>query len=335
MNLQATAAFCIPYYGQFPTYMGLFLQSCAYNPSVHFLIFTENPPHPAAQNAPNIHFIHYTYQQLIAKAKQTIGVSMQLGDAHKICDLRPFYGLLFAEYLQNYAFWGYCDADVIFGDLSMVVNNNFLEEVDVFSAQASRIVGHFCLLRNTRLINQLAFQLPNYKERLEKVFHTTFLDEKGFTETIALLPHIRWRKTKNINTELHENFIYSHLTFNYQEKISEITTFKGTEFVHWQNGKLYFHHAEGQTEALYFHFMAMKLPIYWQKLVVDNTYNSFYLSRIGFSTATPNWQQFSNRILKYKIKGLVRSKALAGKILTYFFSKSTKRKIMLFIKKIW
>jgi hypothetical protein len=335
MNLQATAAFCIPYYGQFPTYIGLFLQSCVANPSVHFLIFTENPPHPAAQNAPNIHFIHYTYQQLIAKANQTIGIAMQLGDVHKICDLKPFYGLLFAEYLQNYAFWGYCDVDVIFGDLSKVIHPTFLQEVDIFSAQTSRIVGHFCLLRNTPTINQLPFLIPDHREKLEKVLTNTFLDEKSFTNTLRQLPNIRWQKTQDLNTELHEDFIYSHLTFNYQERISEMTTAKGTEFVHWQDGKLYFHHAKGQTEALYFHFMAMKLPIYWQKLAVNTIYHSFYLSPIGFSTDAPNWQQFNNRILKYKIKGLVRSKALAGKLLTRFFSKSTKRKITLFIKKLW
>ncbi len=335
MNLQATAAFCIPYYGQFPTYMGLFLQSCAYNPSVHFLIFTENPPHPAAQNAPNIHFIHYPYQQLIAKANQTIGIAMQLGDVHKICDLKAFYGLLFAEYLQNYAFWGYCDVDVIFGDLSKVINPTFLQEVDIFSAQSSRIVGHFCLLRNTQTINNLPFLIPDHREKLEKVLTNTFLDEKSFTTTLTQQTHIRWRKTKDINTELHEDFIYSHLTFNYQERISEMTTSNGKEWVHWQDGKLYFHHAQGQTEALYFHFMAMKLPIYWQQLAKNKHYSSFYLSAIGFSTAMPDWTKSKNIVLKYRITLLIRSKAWLGKILTRFFSKSTKRKITLFIKKLW
>ena len=47
-------------------------------------------------------------------------------------------------------FYGWCDTDLLFGDIRSVYTDEILARYDVLSTHADRISGHFALFRNTR-----------------------------------------------------------------------------------------------------------------------------------------------------------------------------------------
>jgi hypothetical protein len=57
--------------------------------------------------------------------------------------------VLFQEYLADYDFWGYCDLDVLFGNLEEFLTDEKLERFDKIYD-----VGHLSILRNTKEIRE-------------------------------------------------------------------------------------------------------------------------------------------------------------------------------------
>lgn len=68
---------------------------------------------------------------------------LSLEKPYKLCDYRKLYGAIFQDYLGNYEFWGYCDIDVIFGDLDSFISD---EVLSIFDKIGTR--GHLTLYRN-------------------------------------------------------------------------------------------------------------------------------------------------------------------------------------------
>ena len=65
-----------------------------------------------------------------------------LTNAYKIVDYKPLYGCIFHEYLKDYSHWGYCDSDVIFGDLSKYLTDERLNTYDRIYQH-----GHLCIYK--------------------------------------------------------------------------------------------------------------------------------------------------------------------------------------------
>lgn len=129
----------LPYFGPLPEMFGHWLRSAELNKTVDFLIFTDQKLH---SQAPNITVRQSTLQQIKEKAIETLGTHVALEKPYKLCDLKPFYGRIFANDVCNYDFWGYCDCDLIFGDLRA-----FLTE-DILSSYNSILgLGHLHLQR--------------------------------------------------------------------------------------------------------------------------------------------------------------------------------------------
>ena len=91
----------------------------------------------------NVRVVYSTLEDFKTLAEQKLGFPVRIDKAHKLCDFKPTYGFLFEEYLTEYAFWGCCDLDVIFGRLG-----DFL--TDALMAQYDKIfcLGHMTLYRN-------------------------------------------------------------------------------------------------------------------------------------------------------------------------------------------
>ena len=94
-------------------------------------------------------------------------IGTHLKSVYKLCDYKPTYGYLFEEYIKEYKFWGYCDVDVIFGDLSKFVNEERLKNFDKIYD-----LGHLSIYRNIKKIRE-AFMgneicVVPYKEILEE-----------------------------------------------------------------------------------------------------------------------------------------------------------------------
>lgn len=147
----------IPYFGYFPNYFQLFLDSCAFNKDIDFLILTDDRRN---FNYPQNVLVKYcSFGELKGIIKNKIDDRITFDLPMKLCDFRPAYGYLFAEYLDEYKYWGHCDIDLIFGDLNSLLIPIITTELydKIFN------LGHLTLYRNREDINKLFFQEINEK----------------------------------------------------------------------------------------------------------------------------------------------------------------------------
>lgn len=138
-------AYVVPYFGRFNNYFQLWLNSCAANPMVDWLIFTDDKR--SFVYPKNVHVTYSTFQEMKAKVESTFRMSVWLEHAYKLCDLRPLYGVIFKDELRGYDFWGYCDVDLIWGDIRKYVTDELLDNYyRIFQ------YGHCCLIKNIDLV---------------------------------------------------------------------------------------------------------------------------------------------------------------------------------------
>jgi hypothetical protein len=170
--------FIITYIGNYPWYFPYFLHSCRYNPTIDFLLFTNNsdlnPNLPA-----NVKLIPYSLEQFRADAEKALGFEVVIESGYKLCDFKPAYGTIFADYIKEYDFWGYCDVDVIFGNIRAFMTDELLSEYDIISARHDYLTGCFALYRNQSYFRELFKQSKDYR----KVFtnpRNFFFDETNF-----------------------------------------------------------------------------------------------------------------------------------------------------------
>ena len=164
--------------------------------------------------------------------------------------------------LQSYEFWGYCDVDLIFGDLSKLLTPEFLEDLDVFSAHHSSIVGHFTIIRNNDKMNRLCFTIENWREFCAPPqYH--FMDEGGFAVALAKVPNVRWKKPDELSAELTKDFCCFGITFYYDGSIGFLPD-RTLAIVEIQRGKAFYHDMLHSTEVLYVHFMGLKRWWHWR-----------------------------------------------------------------------
>ena len=171
-------AFIITYIGKYPWYFPYFFHSCRYNPSVDFLILTDNKDLKVELPA-NVKFIPYSLEQFKLDASKALGFEVAVESGYKLCDFRPAYGHIFSNIVKEYDFWGYCDIDVIFGNIRAFMTDELLNEYDVISARHDYLTGCFTLFRNNSCMRELFKQSKDYR----KVFtepRNFFFDETNF-----------------------------------------------------------------------------------------------------------------------------------------------------------
>lgn len=135
------------YLGKFNNYFDLFLESCKYQKSYTFLLFTDdrtNYDYPE-----NVQVIFVTFEEIQERLKKIFDFDFVLDRPYKLCDYKVAYGEIFEDYLKGCDFWGYCDVDLIFGNLDKICNDELLDKYDKISER-----GHFSLYRNTKLLRE-------------------------------------------------------------------------------------------------------------------------------------------------------------------------------------
>lgn len=157
--------------------MSYFLKSCKTNPTVDFIFFTDNES--IDYDGDNIKLIPFSFDSFNTLASQKLGLAVHVLEPYKLCDFKPLYGVLFANYLKEYAFWGYCDIDVVFGNIRKFITNERLEKYDIISARKEFLCGHFSLFRNTKKINELFRKSADLEKIVTEPSHCYSFDECG------------------------------------------------------------------------------------------------------------------------------------------------------------
>ncbi len=166
------------WYGAYPWYFPYFIHSCSFNPTIDFIIITDNDELIKRQPK-NVKLIHKSLEETKLNATQKLGFTVSINCPYKLCDFKPAYGFLFPEIIKTYDFWGHGDIDVVYGNIRNFMTDEILDSYDVISSRHDYITGTFCLFRNTALMNTLLMQSKDYKNVFSDSQHFCF-DECNF-----------------------------------------------------------------------------------------------------------------------------------------------------------
>lgn len=319
---RARVACVVPYVGAWPHYARLFFESCRYNPGLDVIVVT--PQHPGGDLPSNVRVVQMSAPEIVRRLEGAVGFSLGSFRWHKLCDFRPFFGLAFADLLKPYEFWGYCDTDMMFGDLSSVLDAEYLAGIDAFSAHSEQFVGHFTLLRNREDINRLGFEIPDWKELCltEKAEH---LDEERLHDVFRSHPELRVELPDRMDREMEKPFCRHAITYTFYGKVADLEEDPYDVVTRWRDGKVFAIRPGGrETEVLYVHFMALKHPWHWPRdaRVQASTDGSHYFSRIGYGNVqTPEDLLRAVNQVRYGFQSLLlNTKRLVGRTARKIFS---------------
>lgn len=151
-------AFVIPYFveknNKLPNYFKLWLKTCSYNSSIDFLFFTNDKSH--YEFPKNVKVTYCDFVDIVKLCQKQFDFKIELTKPYKLCDFRPAYGEIFHEYLTGYDFWGYCDIDLLWGDIRNFITDDILIKYDKIYTH-----GHCSLFRNTCEVNSWYRTLNN------------------------------------------------------------------------------------------------------------------------------------------------------------------------------
>lgn len=246
------ACFIIPYYGKFPDYFPLWLNSANNNPEYDFYFLTDiswNAPLP-----PNVILVRMALEEIAQRVHKVLKIKAPLHDAYKLCDLRPAYAVLFPEVVSTYPFWGYIDIDMIFGSLSRFLTNEIYEKYDKIGKQ-----GHLTLFRNCEICNHFFMtdsngKYPDYRTVFPEKYSFHF-DESG------LIAHT---DEYGIRTCAVGDY-YDVMPHRFPFLVMLPDGSFGASIPHFCNGHLYLHYMEDSAlrkkELLYVHFQKRNMSM--------------------------------------------------------------------------
>lgn len=138
----------IIYFGKLPNYFELWLKSVEKNQTVDFLLITDDQRNYQYPN--NVTVIYKTFKEIQKSIKEKIAQNARIKEPYKLCDYRPLYKVLFEEEIKNYDFYGWCDLDIIFGDIRKFITNEIVEKYYKIYTR-----GHLTLFKNCEENNKL------------------------------------------------------------------------------------------------------------------------------------------------------------------------------------
>lgn len=258
------------YFGKLPASFKVWLKSCENNPSIDWFFITDYNYDEVIPS--NVKIIKMEFEEIKEKIKNKLDLNVKIPNPYKLCDYKPTYGLIFEELLKSYDYWGYCDIDLIFGDIRKFITNDILEQYEKILVK-----GHLTLYKNNAF-NKQAFMLKGAKADYKKVFqnNTHFgFDEKNGVEMIY---------DNNRILQFKEELMLDISTKQLELK-SINKNRRGQSFL-WKDGKIYRVFLDcGKVmfeEYMYIHYQKRKVLINCE---VKNNIDSVFITHKGFIAA--------------------------------------------------
>lgn len=258
------------YFGAFPSYFPLFLKSCQENNTIDFLIFTDNQYNELPKN---VGFIKTTFEEIGSVIQSKFNFKITLDQPYKLCDYKPAYGYIFEKHIQDYDFWGYCDLDLIFGNLRKYLTEEKLEQYDKLYQ-----LGHLTLYKNNKKNNR-RFMLdnsPSYKESFTTKIITVFDESNGIQKIYSShkIPVYLGRDYADITPK--------HAQFRLSDAFIEVPITKNNykhQVFAYENGHIYRYYVENnkilKDEFAYIHMQK-------RKMTFNGESGDYYITNKGF-----------------------------------------------------
>lgn len=175
----------IVHFGKFPNYFQLYLDSVSINQNLlHIFLITDiNTEH--YKLPPNITVIKTSLLDVKLKLNillltffgiKNIRLDQLIPYNYKLCDIRPFYPILFKDHLSHLTsndYVGYGDCDLIYGKLSNYIKDNFYDVLGRF--------GHFTAIKYQSDLIDLYKQI-DYNKIIDSEYQ--HLDETDYYDII-------------------------------------------------------------------------------------------------------------------------------------------------------
>lgn len=179
----------IPYFGAWPEWIDLYLYSCGRNKSIDFIFYTDCGIPQSAKEIPNLIFHHISLDDYYKYVGSRLSVSYKPEKIYKLTDLKPFLGLVHREELRGYDWWGFGDIDLVYGDLSMLINEENLSRYNLITTHNYHIAGHCTFMRNNEFYRDACMLIRDWQTRLGDDTHYGF-DEDEWSAIVY--PGIKW-----------------------------------------------------------------------------------------------------------------------------------------------
>lgn len=278
--------FIIPYFGEFNNYFQLFLNSCEKNPEINWLIFTDDKK--KYNYPPNIKVEYTTFKLIKENIQKKFDFKIKLERPYKLCDYRPAYGYIFEEYLNEYEYWGYCDTDILFGNIKIQLFPLLEKKYDKLF-----FLGHCSIYKNNFDNNRFFQSQINNKERYKEVYQNN--ENNSFDEEFKnSINNIFINRNKNILLKGLEANLYMKssklklIKYNFKNKKYEVDKIKKRIFI-YDNGNIVEYYKENnkiQTKNyLYIHFQSRKMEVKVDKFnnkfkILSNSFENMEFEKI-------------------------------------------------------
>lgn len=238
--------------------MPAFLLSCRANADVHWILYTDVEPGDATPA--NVRIKATTVAELNRRCTDLLGVDIDI-QRRKLCDLKITYGVVFAQDLAGFDFWGCSDLDIIWGDIRRFASDERLQAHDIFSSRRDKLSGHCTLYRNVPEVNRLFTRIPNVSGLLASS-HYEHLDERELTKYVRADPRVYWEEELATNAA-------------YQKAL-------GNQDLWWRNGRTF---GPDGRELMYIHFHKMKQEMSGMDFDAADAPAAFRINRAGIFAA--------------------------------------------------
>ena len=252
-----TIIYIIPYFGQFPDNFRLWLKSCSYNSSINWLIITDDKTN---YNYPsNIKVIYTTFAKIQHRIQKMFDFQIELSTPYRLCDYKVAYGEIFKEEIKDFDFWGYCDIDMLWGDIRHFFTNELLNKYDRIG-----YLGHSTIYRNIPSINSLYRKELDGKLPYKEIFSTPGKINIAFDEIHINLLCDKYG-IKTCTDLIFADLIPWSPKFILSYSRGEQMAKNRHRIFTWENGHLYsvsFYNKEiCKDEFMYIHFLKRKMTI--------------------------------------------------------------------------
>ena len=252
MDRMKKCCLILAYFGKMPNYFPLFLKSCGYNSKINFLVLTDdetNYPYPK-----NVKVIYISFGDMKNKIQSYFDFEISLKTPYKLCDYRPVFGYVFEDMLKDYEYWGYCDNDIIFGDIEKF----FIEGYDKLFC-----LGHLTIFKNTPENNRLFMSEDIYKKAFMSNENVIFDECCNNTQNIhdIFLRHDKkvYEKDLSVNFKILST---KFIKITFQPETRKFISDDIESLYVWDNGKIFRYYMKDtliKEEYLYIHLQERKM----------------------------------------------------------------------------
>jgi hypothetical protein len=242
-------ALIVPYFGKLPPFFKVWEATALENDTVDFFVLTDDRTVACRRN---IHVISMTFGEFTQKVQEKFDFPVSLERPYKICDYKPAFGYIFQDLLQDYDWWGYCDVDLLLGNIRKFFTDDVLRKYD-----RCQTLGHLSIYRNCDQMNRLfqtredSYPGLNY-DAVYSSEESMYFDETRGAYTKCLINGIHLFQESAFRDPLTDRRKFYH---SVEKPETQYVVF-------WENGRLDCVYRDGRrTELLYAHFFRRKFLV--------------------------------------------------------------------------